>query len=233
MQSATNLAHASFLRRADPRAKLALSLAASLTAMLPLSPLAFFLVAYVAFAVAAGLGAPMAARVRRIAFLLVAVFAVDWLVVGPAFAVLVTLRLVLLVTAFDLLFATTTADELRVGLERLRVPARVAFAFATAFASLALFEDEWRGIVEAQRARGLLPSGSGRFWPVRRAAALPLMVPAVVLVTHRAWSIHEAAAARGFDSPLRRRPREPRLGGLDRSLLTASAVLVAALFVWG
>ena len=49
----------------------------------------------------------------RMAPLFGLLFAVDWLFIGPAFAVLITLRLALLATAFTLVVATTSADEIR------------------------------------------------------------------------------------------------------------------------
>ena len=79
---------------------------------------------------------------------------VDWLLVGLDLAVIVTLRLILLAGAFTIFFATTTPSELRLALEWFRVPYRFAFSLSLAFQSLGLLEDEWRAILEAQRARG-------------------------------------------------------------------------------
>jgi energy-coupling factor transporter transmembrane protein EcfT len=222
----------SFLRRADPRTKLALGLCASTAAMLPLAPLAVFFACYAVLVAAAGVAPRALARLRRMAPLFGALFAVDWLFIAPGFAVLITLRLTLLATAFTLVFATTSADEIRLTLERLGFSRRLAFALATAHTSVRLLQSEWLGIVEAQRARGLFPERDRRRWRERLAEMVALVVPAVVLATQRAWSAHEAAALRGIEAPLPRRRGARRLAALDHALLGAAAGLLIALFVW-
>ena len=226
-RSALTLVSPSFLRRVDPRTKLVLSLAASLAVMLPLRQLAGFLAAYLVLVVAAGLLRYVLAQVRRVALLLALLFAADWLFIGFGFALLVTLRLVLLVTAFSLLLATTTADELRRAFERLGISPRLAFALATACRSVDLLQGEWLAIIEAQRARGIGASDDhARPWRQRLAGSVALIVPAIVLVTQRAWALSEAAATRGFDSPVRRPARLLRLTWVDGLLLAAAAAVL-------
>ncbi|MFN8644735.1 MAG: energy-coupling factor transporter transmembrane component T [Candidatus Binatia bacterium] len=171
---------------------------------------------------------------RRVAPLLAVLFVLDWALIGGAFAVLVTLRLALLVSAFTVLVATTTPDELRVALERLRLPARLAFALASAYRSLAQAEREWQAIVEAQQARGVAPlAGDARLpWRRRLADAVALVVPAIVLATQHAWSQTESAVMRGLESPHRARPEPAPLGALDRGLLASAAALLLALACW-
>jgi biotin transport system permease protein len=223
-----SLAEHSCLRRADPRTKLALSLLASVAVMLPLAELAAFFAGYSLLVVAAGLVPHALAQLRRLTLLLVVLFVLDGLFIGLEFAALITLRLILLTTAFSLLFATTTPEELRGVLERLGLPRRLAFTFAAACRSLSLLEDEWRGILEAQRARGILREGEP--WRQRLRGAVCLAVPAVVLATRRAWEMAEAAAARGLESPHAGPCRSQRLAGLDYALLASSLGLLAALF---
>lgn len=222
------------LRRVDARAKLLLGLAASAAVMLPLAPLA---VAVAAFALLIGLGGlrdGALAPLRRVALLLVLLFALDWALVDARFALLITLRLVLLASAFTVLVATTTPDELRIALERLGLPARLAFALATAYRSLADAEREWQAIIEAQQARGIaLLAGDARTpWRRRLADAVALVVPAIVLATQRAWSLTEAAVMRGLEAPHRARPEPARLRALDRGLLATAAVLLLGLALW-
>jgi len=150
------------LRRVDARVKLALGLAASAAVMLPLAPLAIAFAAYTLLLAAGRLLPAAAAPLRRLAPLLVILFALDWLFVDAPFALLITLRLSLLVTAFTILVSTTTPDELRTALERLGLSTRLAFALSSAYRSLAQLEREWRTIEEAQRARGIDPFGGGR-----------------------------------------------------------------------
>ena len=226
-----SIAPDSFLRRVDPRTKIALSLAASAAVGIPLPPLAFFGACFVGLLAGAGLARQAAAQLWRARLWFAVLFLLDWTFVGVDFAVLITLRLALLAAAFILVFATTTPDELRVAGERLGLPPRLAFAFATAFRSLALLEREWQGILEAQKARDIvgMQSLEKPHWWLRRddfTSAAALVVPAIVLAAQRAWSISEAAAARGFESPLRRSYRTLRLGALDHVLLVATVVVL-------
>lgn len=229
------LVETSFLRRVDARTKLALAVAVSAAAILPLVPLAFVGVGFVLLIAAAGVLPHAMAQWRRSAVLLGLLFVVDWLFIDLGFAVLITLRLALFTGAFSLLVATTTADEVRVALERLGVPRRFAFTFATAFRAIAHFEDEWRAIVEAQQARGLVwevPDASVSHvhrWRRSLSRGVALVVPAIVLAAQRAWAAHEASAARGLGAPHARVAAGARLGALDLVLLgAAGALLVTA-----
>jgi energy-coupling factor transporter transmembrane protein EcfT len=228
------------LRLADPRTKLALSLCASLAVMLPLERLAAFMVAYTVLLLWARLLPAAAQQVWRLKWVLGLLFVLDWVLVGPDLAVIITLRLILLAGAFTLFFATTTPSELRLALEWLRVPHVYAFSIGLAFQSLGLLDDEWRSIRDAQRSRGAWVAVSGRSLPKgwRGAVAafrlggagwrklrqqvrdlVALTVPAVVLTVKRSWAMTEAAYARGFDSPRRRPFRRPAMDRLDWILL--------------
>jgi energy-coupling factor transporter transmembrane protein EcfT len=202
--------------------------------MLPLAQLGAFFACFVVLVVAAGLIRHALAQLRRLALLLAVLFAVDWAFIGLPFAALITLRLTLLSTAFSLFFATTTPDELRAALEQMGLPQRLAFTFAAAYRSLGLLEEEWRGIIEAQRARGILREWRPgwmfwRGWRQRLGNVVSLAVPAVVLVTQRAWQVNEAAAVRGLESSHRRPYRLLRLARLDYVLLAGALTLLVAL----
>jgi len=197
--------------------------------MLPLPQLGVVAACYAVLAVAARIARPVLLHVRRIGVLLVILFALDWAFIGLPFAVLITLRLVLLATAFTVFAATTTAEELQSALERMGVPARLCFTLATTYRSLGLLETEWRGILEAQQARGIVTPPGWRAWRANLAHPVALLVPAVVLATQRAWSMTEAAAARGAESPLRRPAGVSRLGWVDHVLLAAATGMLIGL----
>jgi len=234
---ASTIVEHSFFRRVDARTKLALSLAASLVVALPLPSVALCVTAYGALVVAGGLTAPAWRNVRRLRLVLSALFLLDWYWVGLSFAVLITLRLLVLSVAFTVLIATTTRDDMRRALEQLGLPRRVAFAFATALATLSLLEAEWRGILEAQRARGLtLAAAPGVTWRQSFRFAhdlVPFVVPAVVLTTQRAWSLTETAAMRGVEAPRVGSGPSPKLAPLDGAILAAVGALNLLLFAIG
>jgi energy-coupling factor transport system permease protein len=222
------------LRRADPRTKLALSLCASLAVMLSLEKLAVFMGLYALLLLWARLLPEAARQVWRLKWVLIVLFAVDWLFVSLDLAVIISLRLILLAGAFALFFATTTPAELRLALEWLRVPYRYAFSLSLAFQSVGLLDDEWRAIREAQQARGawVAPGSSWRQFISQAGDLVALVVPAIVLTTKRAWAMTEAAYARGFDSPHRRPFRQLAMAWLDWVLLLGTAGVAAALILW-
>jgi energy-coupling factor transport system permease protein len=227
------LVESSPLRRADPRAKLALSLCASLAVMLSLEKLAVFMVAYALLLLWARLLPEAARQVWRLKWVLLFLFLLDWILVGLDLAAIVTLRLILLAGAFALFFATTTPRELQSALEWMRVPYRYAFSVSLAFQSMGLLDDEWRAIREAQRARGAWSPKSGWRNLLEQVRELvSLAVPVVVLTTRRAWAMTEAAYARGFDSPRRRPYRRLTMNRLDWLLLAGTIAASIALIFW-
>lgn len=228
----TALAVASPLRRADPRTKLLLSLAASLAVMLSVQKIALVLLIYATLLVWARLWRPAAWQIWRLKWVLIVLFALDWWLVDLDLAVVVSLRLILLATAFSLFVATTTPEEFRLTLEWLRLPYRYAFSVSLAFQSVGLLDEEWRAIREAQQARGAWSPPKGWRELVENVRDfVALSVPAIVLTTRRAWSMTEAAYTRGFDSPHRRSYRRLHLAPLDGVLLAgiAAAVVIVLL----
>ncbi len=256
------LAENSPLRLADPRSKLLLSVCISLIVMSPLPGVLTGLALFAALAGWARLLRRAARQVWRLKFFLAVLFVVDWLVVSPSLAVIVTLRLILLLAAFVLFFATTTPAELALALEWMHVPYRYAFSVGLAFQSLAFIDAEWRTVREAQRARGAWPAaaapeddrdepaGERQKWGtlrnplpmVSRAGwrrllgqardLVALAVPAIVLTTNRAWMVTEAASARGFDSPRRRPFRRLSMGRLDWLIVGGALVIILLLVVY-
>jgi len=220
------------LRSIDPRTKMFISLAASFVVMMPLGKLPIFLGLYALFLLWAQLFKPVIRQVWRIKWLLIILFALDWWLISLDHGILVCTRLVLLTGTFTLFFSTTTAHELSLALERLRVPYRYAFSLSLAFQSIGLLEDEWRAVQEAQRSRGAIREASSikRFIAQLRDL-VALTVPAIVLTTKRAWMITESAYARGFDSPKRKSFYVLNPSRLDY-ILVLGTVFTVVLLVW-
>lgn len=227
------LVEASPLRRVDARAKLVVSLAASLAVMSPWQQLLAFMAVLAAFLGWARLLPAAGRQVWRIKWVLALLFVVDWVLIGPELALTITLRLIVLTAAFSLFFATTTPGELCLALEQLRIPYRYAFSISLAYQSLELLSGEWRAIHEAQRARGAWRPPAGWSHLIERVRDLvALSVPAIVLATKRAWAVTEAAYARGFDSPHRRPYHRPVIRPADWLITLGAAMVVIALFLW-
>jgi len=220
------------LRAVDARIKLAIVLIMTAASMLPLQRLAVLIVALVGFIAYARLLSRSAKQVWRIRWLLVALFALDSAFIGLEFAVLITVRFVVIVSVSTLLVATTTPEEFRQALIGLAVPYHLAFALGLAFQSVPLMGDEWRHIHEAQRARGVLRVADNWRDQLRQLTDLvALAVPAIVLTTQRAWALTESVHARGFGSPKHRRSEVSRPAARDWLLAggTLACVVLLAL----
>jgi energy-coupling factor transport system permease protein len=221
------------LRQLDPRTKLWTGLCASLMVMLPLERLALFIALYVLFLGWARLLPSALRQLWRMRWILLILFGLDALLVSLELAVTVTLRLAMLAGVFSLLFATTTPAEFTLALEKLGLPYRYAFSLGLAFQSLTLLEEEWNSILEAQRARGALrPLRSWREGLRQVSDLVALTVPAVVLTTKRAWSITEAAYARGFDSPERITYQTLRLTSVDIIGMVLATLVGGGFLFW-
>ena len=151
------------LHQADPRAKLGVASCASLAVMLPLERLLAAMGLYLFVLLWARLLPSAARQVWRLKWVLIVLFVVDWFVISPELAVLITLRITLLTCSFALFFATSTPADLRLALEWMRVPYRYAFSVSLAFQSIGLLDDEWRAIREAQLCRGINPTHAQRY----------------------------------------------------------------------
>lgn len=115
----------------------------------------------------------------------------------------------------------------------MRVPYRYAFSVSLSFQAVGGIDAEWRAILEAQRARGAFTAPRGwryLFEQVRNLVCLT--VPAVVLTARRAWSMTEAAYARGFESPGRSPYRRLSTGPMDWAILAGALALAAIFILW-
>ena len=228
------LIEASPLRRADPRTKLVVSMCASVAVMLPLEKLLVGLGLYTLLLLWARLLAEAGRQVWRLKWVLLVLFVADWLIVGLDLAIIVTVRLALLAGVFTTFVCTTSPTELRLALERMRMPYRYTFSLSLAFQSVELLGHEWRTVAEAQHARGAWSKGvpGWRELAAYVRAMVALTVPVVVLAARRAWAMTEAAYARGFDAPTRRPFVRLHMGRLDGYLIAGTLGVALGLLLW-
>jgi len=201
--------------------------------MLPMERLIAFMVIFLVFLCWARLLDAIVGQIWRLKWVIVVLFLVDWWAVGLDLAITVTLRLVLLAGALTLFFATTTSAELRMALEWMGIPYRYAFSLSLALQSVGMLDDEFSVIKEAQRSRGAWSSPSGwRRTMEQMRNLVALTVPTVVMTARRAWSVTEAAYARGFNSPNRRSYHQLTMRRLDWLLLAGTVVISVVLSFW-
>jgi energy-coupling factor transport system permease protein len=231
----------SWMRRLDPRTKLFLLVAGFVMVLLPESP------QVVALATLLVLGQVTLARAWRallpIRWLLVplAFFSLgvwSWMAQGPhllfwrvsreslAFGAANFLKLGTMMVAGLTLLATTPAEELFLGLVKLRLPYAGAFAFALALRWVPeVFATALR-VKEAQEARGLRWEAGRPLDRLKRY--LPLLAPIFLLTLRRSQSMAWALEARGFQmSPRRTYLLEIRLTARDWLALLAAALILA------
>lgn len=221
------------LRQVDPRVKLEMSILVALAVMLPLARLVAVWLAFMGLMFPARLAGEVWHQIRRIVWILVVLFILDWLAVGLEFALLITFRFSLVVSAFVVFFATTRPEEFRLAQERLGIPYPYAFSLSLAFQSISLMNEEWQAIREAQRSRGAWEERRGLERAGERLNDLiALGVPAIVLTVKRAWTLTEAAYTRGFDSPHREPYRQLVMRPVDWILAVGSLVVMALIFIW-
>ena len=238
------------IQRLDPRTKLALLLVSFAAVLLPQRPA---LVALVSAAVLAHLALARAwPALKPVRWLLVvlALFSLgvwSWMAQGPshlfwrvsreslAFGAANFLKLATMMVAGLILLATTPAEELFVGLVKLRLPYAGAFAFALALRWVPEIFATVNRVKEAQEARGLAWEQGSLVERLRRH--LPLLAPIFLVTLRKSQTMAWALEARGFQmSPQRSFLLELRMQPRDWLALAAGAALLIpfiVLHIWG
>jgi energy-coupling factor transport system permease protein len=116
---------------------------------------------------------------------------------GMLFAVLIILRLLCMVLILPLVSLTTPVHTLTLGLVRLGLPYRVAYAMTTAINLIPVLQAEASAIIDAQRLRAMNVFEQGRFWDKLRAYPA-LVTPLVIGAMRRAQLIAVAMDSRAF-----------------------------------
>lgn len=234
----------------DPRTKLALLLLSFVVILLPQRPGVVALAsALVLLHLTLARAWPSLKPVRWL-FLPLALFSLgvwSWMAQGPshlfwrvsreslAFGLANFLKLATMMVAGLILLATTPAEELFVGLVKLRLPYPGAFAFALALRWVPEIFATVNRVREAQEARGLAwESGS---WLERIRRHLPLLVPIFLLTLRRSQTMAWALEARGFQMSPRRsfllaikmQPRDLLALAIGVALLAGFAII----HLWG
>ncbi len=234
-----------WVRRLDPRTKLFLLLASFVMVLLPESPQVVALATLVVLVHVTLAEAWRALLPIRWLLVPLAVFSLGvWSVMahGPtplfwrvsreslAFGAANFLKLATMMVAGLTLLATTPADELFLGLVRLRLPYPGAFAFALALRWVPeVFATALR-VKEAQEARGLRWEQGGPLDRLRRH--LPLLAPIFLLTLRRSQAMAWALEARGFQmSPRRTYLMEIRMAARDWLALGAAGLLVVGFII--
>ena len=147
-----------------------------------------------------------------------------------AHAAAVTLRLLSMLLAGIVLFATTSPEDFLLGLRAVGLPFAFAFSVTLAVRLFPLFLQKAFTIMEAQRARGLRVAGN----PIRRTIAfVPLIAPVFMSSLAHIQRLSLAVEARGFRPGAKRTLWRPHKFSLNDLLvfIACAALLSGALLV--
>jgi energy-coupling factor transport system permease protein len=112
------------------------------------------------------------------------------------FSATMTLRFLVLVSAFSIFFMTTSPDDLGLALERIGLPYTLSFTFTTSVRLVPTIAIEAQTIVDAQRSRGLELDRGSLIERVRKY--IPILIPLIVSAIRRSTELAEALESRAF-----------------------------------
>src|ERR687893_1554910 len=231
-----------WVHRLDPRTKIFLLLGMFALPFVFLSPL--YVLGVLALVLCFGYLAESLVNLRRIWFILFMIFVVTpilWSIVGsgrtPLFlfvereALLYGLtaaqRIAITVIAGMIFLSTTRNEEVALGLVRLGIPYRFAFAVSTALRLVPTIVATGLTIGQAQRSRGLDLESGNIFERIRKH--LPLLVPVFVTTVRSTNVFSMALESKGFGaSPGRTYLLRIAMGRRDALVLLAFSLLLAA-----
>ncbi|MCU1569696.1 MAG: transporter [Microbacteriaceae bacterium] len=152
---------------------------------------------------------------------------VSWLLVqisdgSVELAIATVLRVLAIGLPSVALFLTVDPTDLADGLaQRLRLPSRFVLGALGGLRLVTLFQEDWRALELARRARGVADTGR-----VRRFAGQAFAL--LVLAIRRGSTLATAMEARAFGAPVRRTwARASRFGAVDAVLLASSGLIGA------
>ncbi len=122
---------------------------------------------------------------------------------GVLFALLLSLRLLVMIIVLPLVSMTTPLHLFTLGLVRLGLPYRLAYTMTTALNLIPVLQAEANVIVEAQRLRAFQVFESGNFLDKLRAYP-PLVTPLIIGAMRRAQLIAVAMDSRAFGASVDR-----------------------------
>jgi energy-coupling factor transport system permease protein len=200
-----------FVHRLDPRTKIFLLLGMFALPFVFLDPL--YELAVLALVLYFGYLAQSLANLGRIWFILLAILVITtilWSIVGsgrtPLFLFVereallygfsTALRIIITVVAGMIFLSTTRNEEVAIGLVRLGIPYRFAFAVSTALRLVPTIVATGLTIGQAQRSRGLDLDSGNVIQRIRKH--LPLLVPVFVTTVRSTNVFSMALESKGF-----------------------------------
>jgi energy-coupling factor transport system permease protein len=180
-------------------------------------------------------------RIWFILFMIIVVTPILWSIVGSGrtplllfvereallYGLSTAQRIVITVIAGMIFLSTTRNEEVAIGLVRLGIPYRFAFAVSTALRLVPAIVATGLTIGQAQRSRGLDLESGNIIQRIRKH--LPLLVPVFVTTVRSTNVFSMALESKGFGArPGRTFYLHTAMGGKDALVMVAFVVLLAA-----
>ena len=193
----------------DPRTKFLLVVAVLVPALLFASVwvMIVLLVSQIPLLLIGRVARRWALSLRAGIFLSALIFVVNFFTGSIFSAIALTLRFLVLLTAFSLFFMTTSPDDLGLALDKIRAirwlsrkwlgyPNALSFTFTTAVRLVPTLAVDAQTVVDAQRSRGLELDKGNLFKRIRNY--IPILIPLLLIAIRRSLELAEALESRGF-----------------------------------
>ncbi len=116
---------------------------------------------------------------------------------GILFGLLVSTRIIVVVTVLPIFTMTTSMSRLNAALAKIRVPQKMIFMLVTAMRFVPLVQESWQAIIDAQKIRAFDIEKANFFQKIRRAY-IPIITPLLLLMFRKAMDLEVAINARAF-----------------------------------
>ncbi|MBS3795935.1 MAG: energy-coupling factor transporter transmembrane protein EcfT, partial [Candidatus Thorarchaeota archaeon] len=121
----------------------------------------------------------------------------DLTVGGVMFGLLVSTRIIAVVTVLPIFTMTTSMSRLNAALAKVKVPKKIIFMLVTAMRFVPLVQESWQAIIDAQKIRAFDIEKANFFQKIRRAY-VPIVTPLLLLMFRKAMDLEVAINARAF-----------------------------------
>ena len=171
---------------------------------------------------------------KGLVFLAIFIIIIDTLFISFNLGVAMSIRLLVLISAFSLFFLTVHPDDFSQSLIQIKVPFSFAFALSLAIRFVPTLAQEAQNVREAQMVRGLELQKGNIIKKVRNF--IPIIIPLIILSIQRALLIAESLESRGFGAvkkrtylyPLKMKVKDYLLIGILTIFLVSVIILLFA-----
>ncbi|MBD3185502.1 hypothetical protein GF325_01640 [Candidatus Bathyarchaeota archaeon] len=182
----------------DPRTKLAVTIMYTIMSLAfsrPM-PLVFFMLTLLPYMIVGKITRRWLASMKGLWLILSFILVLNTLLTSLDFAISMSLRVLLLVSAFTVFFMTVHPDDLALALLAMKVPFSFTFTLTLATRFMPTLAREAQSIMDAQRSRGLELESGGIIKRVKNM--VPIIIPLIIQSIKRAFSVAEALESKAF-----------------------------------